>query len=397
MNVHGAGQRPPRGLRASLTVDDVRRAARRRVPRAVFDFVDGGADDEITMARARRAFDEVVLLPDVLRDVATVDTAVAIGGRASALPIAIGPTGYTGLLHPDGERAVSRAAAAAGIPYTLSTMGTRTIAEVRGDLPDAAVFFQLYFWKDRARQDALVAEAIEHRVDALVVTVDMAVGGARRRDLRRGLSMPPRISLPLVVDGALHPAWALGYLRRPPAFVSLAPGGSRSIAEVADLMFDPGADRASLERLRGQWPGRLIVKGVLTPRAAREAVAVGADEVVVSNHGGRQLDRAPAALECVARVRDAVGDGVAVHLDGGVRSGADVAAAVGLGADSVWLGRAALYGLMAGGEAGVALVLRLLADQLAATMRLLGAARLSTLPGHVALGAVRSAESRLSE
>lgn len=383
MSAPGAAARPPRSLRRAHTVDDVRRVARRRAPHAVFDFVDGGADDEITMARARRALDDVVLLPDVLRDVAAVDTRAVIGGRASALPVAIGPTGYTGLLHPDGELAMARAAASAGIPYTLSTMGTRSISEVRAAVPGAAVFFQLYFWKDPARTAELIREAIDQRVDALVVTVDMAVGGSRLRDLRRGLSMPPKISLPILVDGALHPAWALGYVRRPPRFVSLAPGGSRSIAEVANLMFDPGATRASLEALRAQWPGRLIVKGVLTPRAAREAVEAGADELIVSNHGGRQLDRARAAIECLADIRDAVGPGVPVHVDSGFRSGADIAAAVGLGAGSVWLGRAPLYGLMAAGEAGVATVLRILTGQLTATMRLLGVSDLAGLAGHV--------------
>jgi L-lactate dehydrogenase (cytochrome) len=384
------GPRPPRRLRRAVTVEDVRRVARRRTPRAVFDFVDGGADAEITMSRARRAFDEVVLHPDVLRDVAEVDTAAAIGGVASSLPFAIGPTGYTGLLHPDGELAMARAAAAAGIPYTLSTMGTRSIAEVRREIPDAALFFQLYFWKDRARIDELVREAISHHVDAVVVTVDMAVGGSRLRDLRRGLSMPPRITLPLLVDGALHPAWAVGYVRRPPVFVSLAPGGSRSIAEVANLMFDPGATRASLEAIRAQWPGRLIVKGVLTPTAAREALDAGADELIVSNHGGRQLDRTLPALAALPEVRREVGDDIPVHLDTGVRSGADAAAAIGLGADSVWLGRAPLYGLMAAGEAGVATVLRILSGQLDATMRLLGVTDLAGLAGHVELdGRVR--------
>lgn len=380
-----AGAPSPRRLRRAVTVEDVRRVARRRTPHAVFDFVDGGADAEITMDRARRAFDGIVFRPDVLRDVATVDTGAVIAGRRSSLPFVIGPTGYTGLLHPDGELAMARAAAAAGIPYTLSTMGTRSIAEVRRAIPDAALFFQLYFWRDRSRIRELVREAIAHDVDALVVTVDMAVGGSRLRDLRRGLSMPPRITLPLLVDGALHPAWALGYVRRPPAFVSLAPGGSRSIAEVADLMFDPAATRMSLESIRAQWPGRLVVKGVLTSNAARDAIDAGADELIVSNHGGRQLDRTLSSLECLAEVRREVGELVPVHLDTGVRSGADAAAAIGLGADSVWLGRAPLYGLMAAGRDGVSAVLGILAGQLEATMRLLGASATADLHGHVQL------------
>ena len=378
--------RAPRRVRRTVTVDDVRAAARRRVPRAVFDFVDGAAENERTLARARRGFDEVTFLPDVLRDVGEVDTLTRIGQCGSRLPIAIGPTGYTGLFHPDGELAMARAAHTEGIPYTLSTMGTRGISEIRHALPDASLFFQLYFWRDPARTAELIAEARDQRMDALVVTVDMPVGGARLRDLRRGLRMPPRITLPLLIDGALHPSWAWGYVRRPPQFVSLAPGGSRSISEVADLMFDPSATLASLETVRSLWPGRLIVKGVLTARAAAEVVSAGADEVLVSNHGGRQLDRCPTSLECLQAVRDRLGPDVPVHLDGGVRDGADVAAALALGADSAWLGRAPLYGLMAGGEAGAAHVLRMIGHQLVATMRLLGARTLPELVGHATLG-----------
>lgn len=378
--------RAPRRVRRAVSVDDVREAARRRVPRAVFDFVDGGAENERTLVRARRRFDDVTFLPDVLRDVAEVDTVTRIGDRVSRLPLAIGPTGYTGLFHPEGELAMARAAHAEGIPYTLSTMGTRSISGMRHALPDAALFFQLYFWRDPARTAELIAEARDQRVDALVVTVDMPVGGSRLRDLRRGLRMPPRITLPLLVDGALHPLWAWGYVRRPPQFVSLAPGGSRSISEVADLMFDPAATLVSLERVRSMWPGRLIVKGVLTARAAAEVVSAGADEVLVSNHGGRQLDRTPTSLDCVRAVRDRLGSDVPVHLDGGVRDGADAAAALALGADSAWLGRAPLYGLMAGGEAGAAHVLRLIRTQLVATMRLVGARTLAELAGRASLG-----------
>jgi L-lactate dehydrogenase (cytochrome) len=354
-------------------VGDLRRIARRRTPRAAFDYVDGGATDEISMRRAREAFDRVEFAPRVLRDVAEVDTSTTILGRRAALPIGFGPTGFTRMMQHEGERAVAAAAARAGIPYALSTMGTTSIEDLAAAAPKAERWFQLYMWRDRALSRELIARAREAGYGALMLTVDVPVNGARLRDSRNGLTVPPSLSPRTLAGMARFPSWWFNKLTTEPlAFASLDPGSPSGVMELIASLFDPSVTFDDLEWMRAEWGGPLVVKGIQHPDDARRAVGMGADAVVVSNHGGRQLDRSVTPLEVLPDVLDAVGGDAEVLLDGGVRSGADAVAAVALGARAVLLGRAYLYALMAGGEAGVDRLCALLEDDVRRTMALLG-------------------------
>jgi L-lactate dehydrogenase (cytochrome) len=361
-----------RRLDRAVTVSDLRLAARRRAPRAVFDYTDGGAGEEISLARSRRAFSRVEFRPSVLRDVSAVDTATPVLGREAALPIVFGPTGYTRMMHHEGEPAVARVAEWAGIPYALSTMGTTSPAELARAAPGTRRWFQLYLWRDRDASRELVQEAERNGYEALVLTVDTPVGGPRLRDVRNGMTIPPTLTARTFLDGIAHPSWWFDLLTtRPLEFASFR-AWNGTAAELADLMFDPSATVRDVAWLREIWPGPLVVKGILSADDARAVVDAGADAVVVSNHGGRQLDRSPVPLEQLAAVSAAVSDRAEVYMDGGVMSGADVVAAVCLGATSVLLGRAYLYGLMAGGERGVRRVVDILRQEITTTMRLLG-------------------------
>jgi len=354
-------------------VSDLRRIARRRTPRAAFDYVDGGATDEIAMRRARDAFDRVEFAPRVLRDVAAVDTSTTVLGRRASLPIGFGPTGFTRMMQHEGERAVAASAARAGIPYALSTMGTTSIEDLAAAAPKADLWFQLYMWRDRALSRELIARAREAGYGALMLTVDVPVNGARLRDSRNGLTVPPSLSPRTLAGMARFPSWWFNKLTTEPlAFASLDPGSPSGVMELIASLFDPSVTFDDLEWMRAQWDGSLVVKGIQHPDDARRAVGMGADAVVVSNHGGRQLDRSVTPLEVLPEVLDAVGGDAEVLLDGGVRSGADAVAAVALGARAVLLGRAYLYALMAGGEAGVDRLCVLLEEDVRRTMALLG-------------------------
>ncbi|MFB9625334.1 alpha-hydroxy acid oxidase [Nonomuraea helvata] len=367
----------PRLSRARRVADaadvaDLRLLARRRAPRMVFDYVDGAAEGERSMARAVEAFDRVEFSPRVLRDVAAAPTAVEILGRRIAMPLVLGPTGFTRMMHREGERAVARAAERAGVPYTLSTMGTTTAAGVAAAAPGGWNWFQLYVVRDRARTLETLSLAREAGMDVLVVTVDVPVAGARLRDVRHGLTVPPALRWRSVLQAVRHPAWWFDFLTSEPLRFATVNGAPDDLAGITNLMFDPSVTVADLEWIRSAWLGRLLVKGVQRVDDAKELAAVGVDGVVVSNHGGRQLDRAPTPLELLPHVVAAVGDRTEVFLDGGVRSGADVAAAVALGARACFVGRAYLYGLMAGGELGVRRVLDLLHAELVRTLQLMG-------------------------
>jgi L-lactate dehydrogenase (cytochrome) len=376
-----SGDRTERRLARAVTIADLREIAHRRTPRAVFDYTDGAAVDELSLARSRAAFTRVEFVPSVLRDVSTVDMSTSILGRPAALPVAFAPTGFTRLMNHEGEPAVLRVAERTGIPYALSTMGTTSVEDFAAAAPAARRWFQLYLWRDRAASRDFVARAHAAGYEALVLTVDTPVAGARLRDVHNGLTIPPALTLRTLLDGAAHPAWWFDLLTTPPLeFASLASWGG-TVAELADKVFDPAATLDDVRWLRAAWPGPLVVKGIQSVDDARAVVDAGADAVVVSNHGGRQLDRAPTPLEQLPAVVAAVGDRAEVYLDGGIMNGGDVVAAVALGARACLVGRAYLYGLMAGGERGVQRAADLLAAEIRRTMQLLGVTSTAELTG----------------
>lgn len=368
-----------RRLAAAACVEDLRAVARRRTPRAVFDYVDGGAGEELSLARNRAAFRRVEFQPSVLRDVSTVDASASLLGGVSALPVVLAPTGFTRMMHHEGEIAVVRAAESHGVPYTLSTMGTTAAGPLAAAAPAARRWFQLYLWRDRARSRDLVRAAAEAGYEALMLTVDTPVAGPRLRDVRNGMTIPPALTARTLLDGALRPWWWLNLLTTAPLEFASITQWQGTAADLGNLMFDPAATVDDLAWLRAAWPGKLIVKGVQTAEDARTIAGLGVDALVVSNHGGRQLDRAPVPLEVLPAVVDAVDGRAEIYLDGGVRSGADAVAAVCLGASAVLIGRAYLYGLMAGGEAGVRRVLDILSAEIRQTMQLLGVTSVAEL------------------
>jgi L-lactate dehydrogenase (cytochrome) len=371
--------RTERRLARAASVADLRLLARRRAPRAVFDYTDGAAGDEICLRRARQAFGRVEFQPRVLRDVSTVDTSTTILGRASALPLVFGPTGFTRMMHTEGEPAVARVAARVGIPYALSTMGTTSIEELAAAAPGGRLWFQLYLWRDREASRDFVERAREAGYEALVLTVDTPVPGARLRDVRNGLTIPPSLSMRTFAEGVLHPAWWFDLLTTEALEFASLNRFEGTVAELVERMFDPSATLSDLSWLRSVWPGSLVVKGVQNVADARTVVDAGADALVVSNHGGRQLDRAPTPLEALAAVVDAVGDRAEVYIDGGILSGSDLVAAVALGARAGLVGRAYLYGLMAGGERGVQRAADILHTEVTTTLALLGVTRVEDL------------------
>ena len=375
-----------RRLEKALTVGDLRRVAKRRTPKAAFDYTDGAADAEVTLARARQAFADVEFVPSILHDVSKVDTTREVLGRTSSLPFGIAPTGFTRMMQAEGERAGASAAGAAGIPFTLSTMGTTTIEDVAAANPSGRNWFQLYLWNDRDRSMDLVDRAARAGYDTLLVTVDVPVAGARLRDTRNGMTIPPTLTPRTVLDALPRPAWWWNFLTTEPlAFASLS-SWSGSVAELIDTMFDPTVTYDDLAWIRRHWTGKLVVKGVQSVADARRTTDAGADAVLLSNHGGRQLDRAPVPFRLLPDVVREVGSDTEVWLDTGIMTGQDVVASVAHGARFTLIGRAYLYGLMAGGREGVDRTIAILQGQIERTMRLLGVTSLDELePGHVRL------------
>jgi L-lactate dehydrogenase (cytochrome) len=377
-----------RRLAACHDVPDLRRVAQRRTPRPVFDYVDGAADEELAAAGNVAAFRQWRFLPRVLADVEVADTSVTVLGMTVPVPLALGPAGYSRMMHQDGEAGVARSAFRHGLPYTLSTMATTGIEEVAaavagGAAPGAAarpdLWFQLYLLKDRAQAADLVGRAADNGYGVLVVTVDTVIAGNRIRDVRNGLTMPPELSLRTIATVAGKPSYWLRLLSGPVLdFANFAGRPPTTILKSADF-FDPSINWSDLADLRSRWTGKLVIKGPLGPADARRAVELGVDGIQLSNHGGRQLDRAVAPVDLIAPVRQAVGPSVTLLVDSGIRHGADVVVALALGADAGVLGRAYLYGLMAGGEAGVDRALDLLTAQFTTTMRLLGVTSASEL------------------
>jgi L-lactate dehydrogenase (cytochrome) len=371
-----------RRLEAALTIEDLRRIAKRRTPRAAFDYTDGASEAELSLARARRAFQDIEFHPSILRDVAEVDTSVEVLGGRSALPFGIAPTGFTRLMQTEGERAGAAAAGHAGIPFALSTLGTTSIEDVAAANPGGRNWFQLYMWKDRPRSVALVERAAKAGFDALLVTVDAPVAGARLRDTRNGLTIPPTLTPRTVLDAARRPRWWIDLLTTEPlAFASLDrwPG---TVAQLLDTMFDPTVTYEDLAWIKELWSGRLAVKGVQTLDDAKRLAGLGVDAIVLSNHGGRQLDRAPVPFHLLPDVAREVGHDLEVHLDTGIMNGADVVASMALGARFTLVGRAYLYGLMAGGRRGVDRAIAILTDEIQRTMRLLGVRDIKELQPH---------------
>ncbi len=376
----GPALKPGGGNRWSRvrTVEDFRRLALRRTPRPVFDYVGGAAEQELSMNRAVEAFTRVVFHPHVLRNVSSTDASTTILGRPAAMPIVLAPTGFTRMMRTEGEPAVARPAARAGIPYALSTLGTTSVDRLRKEAPDTELWFQLYLSRDHARSKELVTRAADNGYTTLVLTVDVPVAGARLRDTYNGLTLPPTLSLHTLFAMTRKPRWLFDALTTQPlAFEAL--GEADDLVSLFKTAFDPGVTFADLEWLRSIWSGSIVIKGIQRVDDAKAAVAAGVDGIAISNHGGRQLDRAMTPLLLLPQIKEAVGDRVEVYLDGGVRSGADVAAAVALGANAAFVGRPYLYALMAGGESGVDHLLRLFQDDYARTLKLLGVARTSEL------------------
>ncbi|HLS63548.1 MAG TPA: alpha-hydroxy acid oxidase [Ruania sp.] len=373
-----------RRLAAAYTIDDLRRIAKRRTPKAPFDYTDGAAEGELSLARARQAFRDIEFHPAILRDVSAVDTSTTILDGPSALPFGIAPTGFTRMMQTEGEIAGAGAAGAAGIPYSLSTMGTSSIEDVAAANPAGRNWFQLYMWKDRDRSMALVERAAKSGFDTLLVTVDVPVGGARLRDSRNGMTIPPSLTLKTVLNAAPRAEWWFDFLTTEPlAFASLD-RWSGTVAELLDTMFDPTVDFDDLRWIAQQWPGKVVVKGIQSIEDARRVVEIGVDGIVLSNHGGRQLDRAPIPFHLLPQVARELGDAYEIILDTGIMNGADIVAAIAMGADFTLIGRAYLYGLMAGGRQGVDRAIEILRGEIERTMKLLGAPSLADLtPEHV--------------
>ena len=373
-----------RRLSRALTIYDLRKIAQRRTPKAPFDYTDGGADSESSLTRARAAYEKIEFQPKVLLNVKEIDISTQMLGKKMLKPFGIAPTGFTRMMQTEGEYAGACAAADAGIPFTLSTMGTRSIEDVARVAPTGRNWFQLYMWKDRDRSMALVDRAKAAGFDTLVLTVDVPVAGARLRDVRNGMTIPPSLTSRTILNAIPRPAWWVNFLTTDPLKFASLDSWNGTVAELLDSMFDPTVTYDDLKWIRQQWKGNLVVKGIQNIDDAVKSIESGADAIILSNHGGRQLDRAPVPLHLLPEVVKAVGNKAEVHVDTGIMHGADIVAAIASGAKFTWIGRAYLYGLMAGGKPGVDRTLEILSTQIVRTMKLLGARTISELnPDHV--------------
>ncbi len=383
--------RTKRRLSKAANVDDLRRIAKRRLPAGVFDYIDGAAEDESAMARNAGRFSDRTLVPRVLRDVSDIDASTTILGATAPMPLILAPTGFPRIAHPEGELATARSAARYGIPFSLSTMGTRSIEEV-AEVCDGRKWFQVYVWRDRELTKDMLARCKEHGFEALHITVDTAVLGRRERDVRRGMALPPKLGLDTFIEGAMRPEWVWEFLRHEPiVFSNVAVSTERlgdstedgssavSLAAYVNSQFDPRLSWDDVEWIRGQWGGPVILKGIQSVADAKIAAEVGVEAIALSNHGGRQLDASPAIIDLVAPVADAVGGQVEIYCDGGVRRGSDVVKARALGATACMIGRPHLYALAAGGEAGVDMLLDFFQRGIEQTMALSGVASMDEI------------------
>ncbi len=373
-----------RRLDKALTIYDLRAIAKRRTPRAAFDYTDGAAEGELSLSRARQAFEDIEFHPSILRPAESVDLSTTILGGPSTMPFGIAPTGFTRLMQTEGESAGASAAGAAGIPFTLSTLGTTSIEDVRAANPNGRNWFQLYVMRDREISYGLAKRAAAAGFDTIMFTVDTPVAGARLRDKRNGFSIPPQLTLSTIIDAIPRPWWWFDFLTTPKLeFASLSTTGG-TVGELLDAAMDPTIGYEDLAVIRDLWPGKIVVKGVQNVEDSKRLVDLGVDGIVLSNHGGRQLDRAPVPFHLLPHVVREVGRDATVMIDTGIMNGADIVASVALGAKFALVGRAYLYGLMAGGRAGVDKTIAILRNEIERTMKLLGVASLEELePKHV--------------
>ena len=375
-------------LATATSIDDLRLMAKRRVPKAFFEYCDHGSYAEETLYANRADLKALRLRQRVMVDVSNCSTETTILGQKATFPFGLAPTGLTGMQHADGEILAARAAERVGIPFCLSTMSICSIEDVAAGTTKP-FWFQLYVMKDRGFAQSLVERAIAAKCSALVLTVDLQVQGQRHRDIKNGMTVPPRITLANLVDIATKPDWALKVMRGKRKTFGNLEGfvkgmtGVKSLGQWIAGQFDPALNWSDVAWIRSIWPGKLIIKGVLDVDDARHAAATGADAIVVSNHGGRQLDGAPSAISTLPRIVDAVGGETEVIFDSGVRSGQDVLRALALGAKSCLIGRAFLYGLGAGGEAGVAKAIDIIGRELSVSMALTGRRSIAEIDGTV--------------
>ena len=373
-------------LAKAVTIWDLRAIAKQRTPKGPFDYTDGAAETEVSLERSRRAYLDLEFRPSILHDVKDVDTSCAVMGEKFAMPFGIAPTGFTRMMQTEGEIAGARAAEKFGIPFSLSTLGTTSIEDVVAAAPTGRNWFQLYMWKDREASMALVERAERVGVKHLLLTVDVPVAGARLRDVRNGLTVPPQLTVKTLLDAAPRPAWWSNFLTTPGISFASMSQWNGTVAELLDFMFDPTMTFEDLKWIRKQWKGKISIKGIQTVEDAKLAAKHGADAIILSNHGGRQLDRAPIPLHLLPEVKRELKKDLEVHIDTGIMHGGDIVAAHALGADFAYVGRAYLYGLMAGGQDGVEKSLSILQSQMVRTMKLLGVNSLEELePKHVRL------------
>jgi isopentenyl diphosphate isomerase/L-lactate dehydrogenase-like FMN-dependent dehydrogenase len=371
-----------RKLKRAVNLQELRLLARKRVPKAVFDYVDGGANDEISYQRSAETFSKVQFHARVLRDVSKIDLTTKIAGRDSALPIIFAPTGYTRMMNYEGEPMVAQVCEENNLIYSLSTMGTTSSQEIADQVPGVRRWFQLYLWRDRSQSLQFIYGAKEAGFEGLILTVDTAVGGIKWRDMRNGLTVPPKITLKTFLDMALKPKWWFNLLTTAPLEFATFRNFNKPLSEIAATVFDPAVTFADVKWLRSVWKGKLIIKGVQTVEDAKQLAKIGVDAIILSNHGGRQLDKSVVPLEILPEVRKAVGKkgkGTQIYIDGAIMSGADVLAAIALGADAVLIGRAYLYGAMAAGREGVQKVVNTLRFEMETAMKLMGARNIDEL------------------
>lgn len=377
--------RVERRLRRAANIDDLRLIAQSRLPGGVFDYIDGAAEDERTFHRNNAVFSDLVFRPRVLRDVSAIDLSTTLLGKTIPVPLILAPTGFTRIADPEGELAVARVAAERGLPYTLSSLATRSIEDVAA-VSDGPKWFQVYVWRDRGIVREMVTRARDAGYEAICITVDFATLGRRERDVRRGFTLPPKIGLDTIIDGIRNPKWTFDFVRSEPILFANVTGtkasdGTDAIAlgEYVATQLDATLSWADIEWFRTIWDGPIVIKGIQDVDDAKRAADTGIEAIALSNHGGRQLDSAPAPLEILREVADEVGGEVEIICDGGIRRGGDIVKALCLGATACMAGRPYLYGLGAGGQRGVDQALGFLTDEYERTMKLIGASTTSEL------------------